>query len=56
MNVSNPSNLLIKIPVEKSKNQSALNSNIESKLARPKLLTLAKTTSNNEPNNIMIQF
>jgi hypothetical protein len=38
-NVSNPLNLLIKILVEKSKNQSASNSNFESTFARAKLLT-----------------
>ncbi len=38
-NVSNPLNLLIKILVEKSKNQSASNSNFESTFARTKLLT-----------------
>ncbi len=39
MNVSNPLNLLMKILVEKSKNQSASNSNIESTYERAKLLT-----------------
>ncbi len=39
MNVSNPSNLLIKILVEKSMNQSASNSNFESTFARAKLRT-----------------
>ncbi len=48
MNASDPLNLLITILVEKSMNQSALNSNIESTLARAKLLT---NLSNNGLNN-----
>jgi hypothetical protein len=48
IDVSNPMNLLIKILVEKSINQSTSKLNDEITLARPKLLT---NWSNNEPNN-----
>jgi hypothetical protein len=44
-NVCNPLNQLIKILIEKSMNQSALNLNIQSTLAQAKLLT---NLSNNE--------